>query len=134
MNSVIYWHHSLCFRFLIDSRWFKQWKKYVGFDSWDMYIVGERSLFPGPIDNSGLFSGTCSYLFWRILDCKGTLCKIFAYKSSHLHINMQLVDIHIYTYIYLNTESSLQTHLCWITFFFLHLLSVVKQIAFVYEL
>uniref|UniRef100_A0A8C5GZT7 Ubiquitin carboxyl-terminal hydrolase n=1 Tax=Gouania willdenowi TaxID=441366 RepID=A0A8C5GZT7_GOUWI len=43
-------------RYLIDSRWFKQWKKYVGFDSWDMYNVGERSLFPGPIDNSGLFS------------------------------------------------------------------------------
>ncbi|MBN3302087.1 UBP4 hydrolase, partial [Amia calva] len=42
--------------FLIDSRWFKQWKKYVGFDSWDMYNVGELSLYPGPIDNSGLFS------------------------------------------------------------------------------
>ncbi|XP_036426871.1 ubiquitin carboxyl-terminal hydrolase 4 [Colossoma macropomum] len=42
--------------FLIDSRWFKQWKKYVGFDSWDMYNVGERNLYPGPIDNSGLFS------------------------------------------------------------------------------
>uniref|UniRef100_A0A8C4NS27 Ubiquitin carboxyl-terminal hydrolase n=1 Tax=Dicentrarchus labrax TaxID=13489 RepID=A0A8C4NS27_DICLA len=46
----------MCFRYLIDSRWFKQWKKYVGFDSWDMYNVGERSLYPGPIDNSGLFS------------------------------------------------------------------------------
>uniref|UniRef100_A0A4W5RH67 Ubiquitin carboxyl-terminal hydrolase n=1 Tax=Hucho hucho TaxID=62062 RepID=A0A4W5RH67_9TELE len=43
-------------RFLIDSRWFKQWKKYVGFDSWDMYNVGEHSLYPGPVDNSGLFS------------------------------------------------------------------------------
>uniref|UniRef100_A0A8B9LCR5 Ubiquitin carboxyl-terminal hydrolase n=1 Tax=Astyanax mexicanus TaxID=7994 RepID=A0A8B9LCR5_ASTMX len=43
-------------RFLIDSRWFKQWKKYVGFDSWDMYNVGEHNLYPGPIDNSGLFS------------------------------------------------------------------------------
>lgn len=47
---------SFC-RFLIDSRWFKQWKKYVGFDSWDMYNVGEHSLYPGPVDNSGLFSG-----------------------------------------------------------------------------
>uniref|UniRef100_A0A8C6VUM3 Ubiquitin carboxyl-terminal hydrolase n=1 Tax=Nothobranchius furzeri TaxID=105023 RepID=A0A8C6VUM3_NOTFU len=46
----------ICPRYLIDSRWFKQWKKYVGFDSWDMYNVGERSLYPGPIDNSGLFS------------------------------------------------------------------------------
>ncbi|XP_061778663.1 ubiquitin carboxyl-terminal hydrolase 4 isoform X2 [Nerophis ophidion] len=42
--------------YLVDSRWFKQWKKYVGFDSWDMYNIGERSLYPGPIDNSGLFS------------------------------------------------------------------------------
>uniref|UniRef100_A0A8C1J2E9 Ubiquitin carboxyl-terminal hydrolase n=1 Tax=Cyprinus carpio TaxID=7962 RepID=A0A8C1J2E9_CYPCA len=34
----------------------KQWKKYVGFDSWDLYNVGEHNLYPGPIDNSGLFS------------------------------------------------------------------------------
>ncbi|XP_009332508.1 PREDICTED: ubiquitin carboxyl-terminal hydrolase 4-like [Pygoscelis adeliae] len=32
-----------------------QWKKYVGFDSWDMFGVGDPGLFPGPIDNSGLF-------------------------------------------------------------------------------
>uniref|UniRef100_A0A8C1C5M3 Ubiquitin carboxyl-terminal hydrolase n=1 Tax=Cyprinus carpio carpio TaxID=630221 RepID=A0A8C1C5M3_CYPCA len=43
-------------QYLIDSRWFKQWKKYVGFDSWDLYNVGEHNLYPGPIDNSGLFS------------------------------------------------------------------------------
>ncbi|XP_036189464.1 ubiquitin carboxyl-terminal hydrolase 4 isoform X3 [Myotis myotis] len=43
-------------KYLIDSRWFKQWKKYVGFDSWDVYNVGEHNMFPGPIDNSGLFS------------------------------------------------------------------------------
>uniref|UniRef100_A0A8V5GKC6 Ubiquitin carboxyl-terminal hydrolase n=1 Tax=Melopsittacus undulatus TaxID=13146 RepID=A0A8V5GKC6_MELUD len=42
--------------YLVDSRWFKQWKKYVGFDSWDMFGTGDPSLFPGPIDNSGLFS------------------------------------------------------------------------------
>ncbi|KAM6059100.1 ubiquitin carboxyl-terminal hydrolase 4 isoform 2-T2 [Theristicus caerulescens] len=41
--------------YLVDSRWFKQWKKYVGFDSWDMFGAGDLSLFPGPIDNSGLF-------------------------------------------------------------------------------
>ncbi|XP_036850237.2 ubiquitin carboxyl-terminal hydrolase 4 isoform X4 [Manis javanica] len=44
--------------YLIDSRWFKQWKKYVGFDSWDIYSVGEHNVFPGPIDNSGLFADT----------------------------------------------------------------------------
>uniref|UniRef100_A0A665UWG5 Ubiquitin carboxyl-terminal hydrolase n=2 Tax=Echeneis naucrates TaxID=173247 RepID=A0A665UWG5_ECHNA len=53
---VIHCYKTFYFRYLIDSRWFKQWKKYVGFDSWDMYNVGERSLYPGPIDNSGLFS------------------------------------------------------------------------------
>uniref|UniRef100_A0A8C8VKG6 Ubiquitin carboxyl-terminal hydrolase n=1 Tax=Pelusios castaneus TaxID=367368 RepID=A0A8C8VKG6_9SAUR len=38
----------------IDSRWFKQWKKYVGFDSWDKYQMGDQNVYPGPIDNSGL--------------------------------------------------------------------------------
>ncbi|XP_009991770.1 PREDICTED: ubiquitin carboxyl-terminal hydrolase 4 [Chaetura pelagica] len=42
--------------YLVDSRWFKQWKKYVGFDSWDMFGAGDPGLYPGPIDNSGLFS------------------------------------------------------------------------------
>lgn len=51
----------------MDSRWFKQWKKYVGFDNWDMYNVGERSLYPGPIDNSGLFSGK-SDIWTRLLE------------------------------------------------------------------
>ncbi|KAJ7312134.1 hypothetical protein JRQ81_006477 [Phrynocephalus forsythii] len=46
------------FWYLINSRWFKQWKKYVGFDSWDRYNVGEPKLFPGPIDNSGLFANS----------------------------------------------------------------------------
>lgn len=55
--------HFCLSRYLIDNRWFKQWKKYVGFDSWDMYNVGEHNMFPGPIDNSGLFSGTVSCCF-----------------------------------------------------------------------
>ncbi|XP_037241476.1 ubiquitin carboxyl-terminal hydrolase 4-like isoform X5 [Falco rusticolus] len=42
--------------YLVDSRWFRRWKKYVGFDSWDMSGVGDPRFFPGPIDNSGLFS------------------------------------------------------------------------------
>lgn len=44
-------------RYLIDTRWFKQWKKFVGFDNWDSYNVGEESANPGPIDNAQLFSG-----------------------------------------------------------------------------
>uniref|UniRef100_A0A8C4LTD7 Ubiquitin carboxyl-terminal hydrolase n=1 Tax=Equus asinus asinus TaxID=83772 RepID=A0A8C4LTD7_EQUAS len=58
LQPQLFWYSKFLSvsRYLIDSRWFKQWKKYVGFDSWDMYNVGEHNLFPGPIDNSGLFS------------------------------------------------------------------------------
>ena len=48
------WH---CFRFLLDIRWYKQWKKYVGFDSWDTLNAGDETFNPGPIDNSALFKG-----------------------------------------------------------------------------
>ncbi|XP_014678376.1 PREDICTED: ubiquitin carboxyl-terminal hydrolase 4-like [Priapulus caudatus] len=41
--------------YLIDSRWFKQFKKYIGFDNWDTLGAGEQSSFPGPIDNAPLF-------------------------------------------------------------------------------
>jgi len=44
-------------RYLVDSHWFKQWKKYVGFDSWDKYQMGEQSVYPGPVDNRGLLKG-----------------------------------------------------------------------------
>lgn len=39
------------------SHWFKQWKKYVGFDNWDKYQMGEQTVYPGPVDNSGLLRG-----------------------------------------------------------------------------
>ena len=44
-------------RYLIDSRWFKQWQNYVGY--YDYYIVdkGKQTSNPGPIDNAGLFNG-----------------------------------------------------------------------------
>ena len=45
------------YRFLIDVRWFKQWKKYVGYDEWEKSMVGENVANPGPIDNSNLFKG-----------------------------------------------------------------------------
>lgn len=41
----------------MDSHWFKQWKKYVGFDSWDKYQMGDQNVYPGPVDNSGLLRG-----------------------------------------------------------------------------
>ncbi|XP_072026570.1 ubiquitin carboxyl-terminal hydrolase 4-like [Amphiura filiformis] len=55
--------------FLIDSKWFKQWKKYVGFDSWDAYNMGNSSFNPGPIDNSGLIKdGTENHLKEHLID------------------------------------------------------------------
>ncbi|XP_052409162.1 ubiquitin carboxyl-terminal hydrolase 15 isoform X4 [Carassius gibelio] len=50
--------------YLVDSSWFKKWKKYVGFDSWDMNVKGSQIVFPGPVDNSGLFRD------WDMLDIK----------------------------------------------------------------
>ncbi|KAJ8382764.1 hypothetical protein SKAU_G00035420 [Synaphobranchus kaupii] len=41
--------------YIVDTHWFKQWKKYVGFDSWDKYKMGDENVYPGPVDNSGLF-------------------------------------------------------------------------------
>ena len=43
-------------------RWWGQWKKFVGYDTWDQFDVREE-LYPGPIDNSSLFAGkTLHYL------------------------------------------------------------------------
>ncbi|KAL8591401.1 hypothetical protein ACOMHN_022207 [Nucella lapillus] len=41
--------------YLLDFRWFKLWKKYVGFDTWDTINAGEETYNPGPIDNTLLF-------------------------------------------------------------------------------
>ncbi|GFR98798.1 ubiquitin carboxyl-terminal hydrolase 15, partial [Elysia marginata] len=40
--------------YLIDVWWFKQWKKYVGYDQWDTHSMGDQSVHPGPIDNTSL--------------------------------------------------------------------------------
>ena len=45
------------FRYLVDVRWFNQWKKYVGFDSWDQQQKGKETAHPGPLDTSCLFKG-----------------------------------------------------------------------------
>ena len=44
-------------RYIVDSRWFKQWKRYVGWDAWDQSSKGNESAMPGPIDNSNLLTG-----------------------------------------------------------------------------
>lgn len=51
------WKYSSLCRYLVVSHWFKQWKKYVGFDNWDKYQMGEQNVYPGPVDNSGLLRG-----------------------------------------------------------------------------
>ena len=57
------------FRYLIDTKWFKQWKKYVGYDNWDVGLAGEESANPGPIDNSPLFKeGTTDTLKDHLMD------------------------------------------------------------------
>ena len=45
------------YRYLVDTKWYKQWKKYVGYDSWDTSYVGDQSAHPGPIDNTPLLKG-----------------------------------------------------------------------------
>ena len=50
-------HYVLILRYLIDQRWWKQWKKYVGYDTENPFVAGEEINDPGPIDNSSLFAG-----------------------------------------------------------------------------
>ncbi|XP_048813987.1 ubiquitin carboxyl-terminal hydrolase 4 [Lagopus muta] len=42
--------------YLLSSRWFGLWKRYVGYDRWDVSGVGDPNLFPGPIDNACLLN------------------------------------------------------------------------------
>ena len=57
------WSESFFFpRYLIDPVWFKQWKRYVGYDDRDSAVIGQVSSFPGPIDNSPLLKGNWGLL------------------------------------------------------------------------
>ena len=40
--------------FLVHIRWFKQWKRFVGYDNWDRASAGDEVARPGPIDNTSL--------------------------------------------------------------------------------
>ena len=42
------------YRYLVDAKWMKQWKKYVGFDQWDQSCAGQEAANPGPVDNESL--------------------------------------------------------------------------------
>ena len=54
----------------------KQWKKFVGYDTWDRSQVGEDSANPGPIDNKSLLAGEglcvyCCVFVWDRRVCLG---------------------------------------------------------------
>jgi len=45
-------------RYLVDSHWFSAFQKYVTNDGLDQTAARKENLsHPGPVDNSGLFSG-----------------------------------------------------------------------------
>ena len=48
-------------------KWFRKWKKYTGFDSWDQHTAGQASVHPGPIDDAILFKGSILDLCISIL-------------------------------------------------------------------
>ncbi|KAH9512955.1 Ubiquitin carboxyl-terminal hydrolase 15, partial [Bulinus truncatus] len=54
--------------YLIDVRWFKQWKKFVGYDQWESHSIGDQSVHPGPIDNSSLFKPGTNVLREHLVD------------------------------------------------------------------
>lgn len=41
-------------RYLVDMGWWKQWKKFVGYDTWNPLELNDPQ--PSPIDNSSLFA------------------------------------------------------------------------------
>ena len=53
-------------RYLLSVKWFRKWKKYVGFDPWNQQEVGVDCAYPGPIDNSDLFAGTVYHKYCTI--------------------------------------------------------------------
>ncbi|XP_026990168.2 E3 ubiquitin/ISG15 ligase TRIM25-like [Tachysurus fulvidraco] len=46
--------------YLVDSKWFNRWKKYVGFDSSNMASLGDQMFYPGRMDNSQLLKDSLS--------------------------------------------------------------------------
>ena len=42
------------YRYLVDLKWMKQWKKFVGYCQWDQIYAGLEVVNPGAVDNSAL--------------------------------------------------------------------------------
>ena len=45
------------YRYLVDVKWMKQWKKFVGYDQRDQNSVGLEHANPGAVYNSALLRG-----------------------------------------------------------------------------
>jgi len=58
----------IIYRYLVDHRWFKQWKKFVGYDTGDQSGAGDEQNNPGPIDNSCLFQADAHTLKKHLID------------------------------------------------------------------
>ena len=44
-------------RYLVDVKWMRQWKKYVGYDKWEQKYAGLEAAHPGPVYNQTMFKG-----------------------------------------------------------------------------
>ena len=57
---------SIHCRFLVDTRWFKQWKRYVGYDTLELKFAGKLNAHPGPIDNSSLLKCKWNFMNYEL--------------------------------------------------------------------
>ena len=51
---VIVYYCQFEYRYLVDVKWMKQWKKYVGYDQSEQKYAGLEAAHPGPVDNATL--------------------------------------------------------------------------------
>ena len=100
----------LC-RYLADVRWIKTWKKYVGYDHWDLGGTGLDN--PGPIDNSSLFEGDRMIYMYMYMYVHVVMCTLYMYlgifelelahMSRHANSDMEVCvwayvgELHKYT-------------------------------------
>ena len=67
LHNRIYNFYDMFASYLVYQPWLKQWKKYVGFESWDLRYVGKQEVHPGPADNFNLFKCILIIIFLAIL-------------------------------------------------------------------
>ncbi|CAC5359253.1 Ubiquitin carboxyl-terminal hydrolase 4,Ubiquitin carboxyl-terminal hydrolase 15 [Mytilus coruscus] len=61
-------HSTYQIRYVLDTKWFKRWKKYVGYESCDAFNVGQQESHPGPIDNLPLLEDCTGKLKEYLID------------------------------------------------------------------